>query len=179
MQMNIKQNISLTKIGFGGGCHWCTESVFKSLVGVQKVEQGWIASINENDTFSEAVIVHFDAAFIDLITLIEIHLNTHSSTSDHTLRTKYRSAIYTYSETQLNDAVKIISDFQNTFQNRLVTEVYPFKEFKPSPSQYQDYYLKNPKKPFCERYISPKLKLLEEQFPNQVKKNTAVSTNTA
>jgi peptide-methionine (S)-S-oxide reductase len=169
----------LEKIGFGGGCHWCTEGVFQSLKGVLKVEQGWIASINKNDSFSEAVIVHFDSALIDLRVLIEIHLNTHSSTSDHALRTKYRSAIYTFEETQLNAAVKIIDGFQREFNNQLITEVYPFHDFKPSPTQFQDYYLKHPKKPFCERYIIPKLKLIEKQFPNNIKKNPAVITNTA
>jgi peptide-methionine (S)-S-oxide reductase len=32
------------KIALGGGCHWCTEAVFQSLKGVQKVEQGYVAS---------------------------------------------------------------------------------------------------------------------------------------
>jgi peptide-methionine (S)-S-oxide reductase len=34
----------INRIGFGGGCHWCTEAVFQSLIGVEKVEQGFIAS---------------------------------------------------------------------------------------------------------------------------------------
>ena len=43
----------ISKIGFGGGCHWCTEAVFQSLKGVAKVEQGWIASFDEYNSFSE------------------------------------------------------------------------------------------------------------------------------
>ncbi|MBL4648343.1 MAG: peptide-methionine (S)-S-oxide reductase, partial [Aureispira sp.] len=114
----------ITKIGFGGGCHWCTESVFQSLIGVQKVDQGWIASVNENESFSEAVVVHFDSDLIDLEILIKIHLHTHSSTSSHPMRKKYRSAVYTFAETQFNSAVKIIASFQDAFENKLITKVH-------------------------------------------------------
>ncbi len=159
----------LSKIGFGGGCHWCTESVFQSLKGVEKVEQGWIASIIENSTFSEAVIVSFNERLIDLNTLIEVHLYTHSSTTVHSMREKYRSAVYTFSDSQSILANFILFNFQKDFNNELVTEVQPFKEFKPSPIEFQDYYAKNPKKPFCERYIEPKLKLIEKRFPGSFK----------
>ena len=81
----------LTKIAFGGGCHWCTEAVFQSLLGVSKVEQGFVASTGQHNSFSEAVIVHFNVEDITLKTLTEIHLNTHKRTSNHSMRTKYRS----------------------------------------------------------------------------------------
>ena len=159
----------IQKIGFGGGCHWCTESVFLSLKGVQKVEQGWIASINENSTFSEAVIVHFNPNEILLSSLVEIHLNTHSSTSKHTMRNKYRSAVYTFNENQLTIIEKIIDDFQVKYKNQLITQVHPYRDFKPSPTQFQNYYLKNPNKPFCKKYIIPKLELVKKQFPTNFK----------
>ena len=72
------------KIAFGGGCHWCTEAIFQSLRGVQKVEQGWISSTHPGaSTLSEAVIVHFETSLISLDTLIEVHLSTHNATSNH------------------------------------------------------------------------------------------------
>lgn len=88
----------MRKVGFGGGCHWCTEAVFQSLVGVIKVEQGFIAPLEVRNAFSEAVVVHFNQDEIGLKNLIEIHLRTHNSTSAHSMRDKYRSAIYAFDE---------------------------------------------------------------------------------
>jgi len=90
----------MAKIGFGGGCHWCTEAVFQALNGVQKVEQGFIRSDPPQDSFSEAVIVTFDSKILSLETLIEVHLRTHASTSSHKMRGKYRSAIYIFDNQQ-------------------------------------------------------------------------------
>jgi peptide-methionine (S)-S-oxide reductase len=67
------------KIGFGGGCHWCTESVFKHLKGLVKVRQGYISSVSPFNSFSEAIIVSYNPLEIKLYDLIEVHLNTHAS----------------------------------------------------------------------------------------------------
>ncbi|WP_432410929.1 peptide-methionine (S)-S-oxide reductase [Rasiella sp. SM2506] len=158
------------KIAFGGGCHWCTEAVFQSLKGVERVEQGYVASVGEARAFSEAVIVHFNANTILLSVLIEIHLYTHKSTVAHSMRQKYRSAIYTFSEAQKQTAMEILQQLQSQFIERLVTEVLPFQSFKASREEITNYYLKNPSKPFCERFIEPKLALLREEFSAFTKK---------
>jgi peptide-methionine (S)-S-oxide reductase len=154
----------IQKIAFGGGCHWCTEAVFQSLKGVVKVEQGFVASIGEYTAFSEAVIVHFNPLLIPLTVLVEIHLNTHKSTSNHSMRDKYRSAIYTINTLQHEDVKQLLKQFQITFNGALITQVLPFKSFKPSQAQFKDYYYSNPEKPFCKTFINPKLKLLLERF---------------
>jgi len=156
------------KIALGGGCHWCTEAVFQSLKGVEKVEQGFVKSTGSNDSFSEAVIVHFDAALIGLRDLIEIHLHTHKSTSDHAMRQKYRSAVYTISDGQGDEAQEIIQRLQPEFQEKLITEVLPFIAFKPSEDQFSNYYYQNPQRPFCRQYIQPKLKVLLKRFKDIV-----------
>ena len=153
-----------TKIALGGGCHWCTEAVFQALKGVTKVEQGYVASVEENTSFSEAVIIHFNEAVIGLSVLIEIHLHTHKSTSNHSMRDKYRSAIYYFSEVQKNEATDILNGLKNTFEEGIITEVLPFSEFKASREAIQNYYKKNPEKPFCKQFINPKLKLLVNKF---------------
>ena len=151
----------MQKIAFGGGCHWCTEAIFDSLKGVQKVEQGWINS-------SEAVIVHFDESQISMDILIEIHLFIHSSTSDHSLREKYRSAIYSFTDSQESEAQHILHVKQKLFEKPLITKVYPFEDFRLNEEKYLNYYKKNVDKPFCQTYIEPKLKILLEnkEVPN-------------
>jgi len=155
------------KIGFGGGCHWCTEAVFQSLKGVQKVDQGWISSNGENEDFSEAVIVHFDQEKIKLELLISIHLNTHSCTSTHQLRKKYRSAVYSFSSAQYEESIAILNNLQSQFSKPIITKVLHFVEFKGNKEVYQNYYLKNPENQFCRTYIHPKLKLLRDEFSEQ------------
>ncbi|WP_179348200.1 peptide-methionine (S)-S-oxide reductase [Winogradskyella pacifica] len=157
-----------TKIAFGGGCHWCTEAVFQSLKGVYNVEQGFIASTENNSSFSEAVILQFDSDIISLQVLIEIHLRTHKSTSAHSMRDKYRSAIYYFSEDQKAETETLLNAFQLEYRNQLITKAYPFSEFKASREAIQSYYQKNPKKPFCERFINPKLRLLLKDFSNYI-----------
>ncbi len=158
----------MDKLGLGGGCHWCTEAVFQSLRGVGKVEQGFIASTDPNATFSEAVIVHFDPTFITPLDLIAIHLLTHESTSEHAMRQKYRSAVYTFSEGQLQNTKEILIRLQSNFERMLITGALPFDRFRPSEAHFTDYYYKNPQKPFCQNYIQPKLQLLLKQFSNVV-----------
>ena len=156
------------RIGFGGGCHWCTEAVFQSLIGVEKVEQGFIASTEPYNTFSEAVIVHYNPEQIPLEVLIEIHLLTHKSTSNHSMRDKYRSAVYTFSDEQTDEVLSIIQQFQENQKEVIITQTLPFASFKASEEMFKNYYASNPEKPFCKTYIDPKIKLLVNQFSNHV-----------
>jgi peptide-methionine (S)-S-oxide reductase len=149
------------KIGLGGGCHWCTEAIFQSIKGVSNVEQGWISAKRPYATSqSEAVIVHFDTSIITLDTLIEIHLFTHNATSNHTFRQKYRSAVYVFTKQQEVKAQTILDHKQKLFKKSLVTKVYDFSAFILNDTQYLNYYKSNPKKPFCQVRIEPKLKML-------------------
>ncbi len=159
----------MQKIGFGGGCHWCTEAVFQFLNGVDSVEQGWISSRPPFDAFSEAVIAHFDPAEIDLAVLIEVHLRTHASQSEHSFRSKYRSAVYVFDDQQAAKAEAAFARLQCDFDAPIVTRILPFEEFKPSPPRFQNYFKQNPDRPFCKNYIDPKLALLRRRFGRYAK----------
>lgn len=158
----------IKKVGFGGGCHWCTEAVFQTIKGVTRVQQGYIASIEYAD-FSEGIIVHFDTSKVSLEQLIQIHIHTHQSTSNHSFRSKYRSAMYWYEEGQKYAFAKAIQILQPHFENPIITKALPFGAFKASRESIQDYFKKNPDAPFCKRYIYPKLEKLQKEYADWVK----------
>ena len=145
------------RIGLGGGCHWCTEAVFQALPGVERVEQGFIRSTAPDDAWSEAVIVWFDPELVSVYSLMKAHVKTHAATSEHAMREKYRSAAYVFDARQDTQAREALARLQPAFGNRLMTRVLPFAGFLASDERYRNYYAANPERPFCQRYIQPKL----------------------
>jgi len=156
------------RVGFGGGCHWCTEAVFQSLRGVATVDQGFIAAPPPDDGFSEAVIVAFDPEAVSLDVLIAAHLATHSSGSDHSMRGKYRSAVYVFDEGQGARAAEAIARLAAETETAFVTRVLTFDAFRASDPRFREYYRTGPERPFCRTYIDPKLATLRRRFAEHV-----------
>jgi peptide-methionine (S)-S-oxide reductase len=44
------------------------------------------------------------------------------------------------------------------------TLVVPFRSFRASEERYQNYYRNDPNRPFCRRYIDPKLDFIRQHF---------------
>lgn len=152
------------QIGFGGGCHWCTEAVFQQFAGVRDVAQGFIASHPPDDSFSEAVRLRFDPTEVPLRVLISAHLATHASASDHAMRGKYRSAIYTTSDAQTREARDLLRALAAETGLGVVTRVLPLVRFRASDARFHDYYASDPERPFCRTYIDPKIAKLRAGF---------------
>jgi peptide-methionine (S)-S-oxide reductase len=166
---------AIVKIGLGGGCHWCTEAVFQALAGVSNVEQGFIRSEPPEDNWSEAVIVTFDPVVLPMESLIEIHLRTHSSTSHHKMRGKYRSAVYVYDAGTGVKVGRILRNLQREFEDPLVTNVLSLAGFKSSDERFQNYYASDPDRPFCKTYIDPKLALLRKRYGGVLRDGAAAA----
>jgi len=170
--MTPKQRVTdkvFERIGFGGGCHWCTEAVFRSLRGVDSIQQGFIRSVPPNESDSEAVLLEFDPKIIPPKALLDIHLRTHASTSNHSFRRKYRSAVYVFDDNQAASIQQAMAELQAGFEVPLVTKVLPFSAFTASDERYHCYYEKQPMAEFCVRYIDPKLDLLKSQFAHHMR----------
>ncbi len=153
-------------LGFGGGCHWCTEAVFQNLRGVSSVAQGWIAADSPDDAFSEAVLVEFDDSAITPRELLEVHLDTHSSSSDHSMRGKYRSAVYISGAAEEVELTRALADISAKSGQQYITRILAFREFRASRAEIANYYVRGPERPFSRTYIEPKLAAVRERFPH-------------
>ena len=151
----------IKKLGFSGACHWCTEAIFQSVAGVIKTKQGWISSEEMPNQFSEGVLMEYDDKLITLDKLLEIHLMTHSSRSNHSMRHKYKSAAYVFNATDF-DKLKSILKRLNSSSEQYITQMLYFKSFKLNEEKYLDYYKRNQNAPFCQRYIAPKLEQVNQ-----------------
>lgn len=162
----MPERTKMEQIGFGGSCHWCTEAIFQSVLGVVDVRQGWISSTEEDSAPSEAVLVDFDPAVAPRHLLIEIHLATHASTSLHSFRSKYRSAIYVFTNHQAKEADESIARLQQENGVTFITRVLPFVSFTENRESLLNYYRTRPDAPFCSTHIIPKLAVVREKFPS-------------
>ncbi|SOB87693.1 peptide-methionine (S)-S-oxide reductase [Sphingomonas guangdongensis] len=156
--------MTVERIGLGGGCHWCTEGVFQALKGVDQVDQGFLSSTSPWDAWSEGVVAHFDPAAISLATLVEVHLRTHSGSGTYSPGGRYRSAVYIFDATQSTVAREVIAAVAAERDEAPRTLVLPLAGFQASEERYRNYYRTDPDRPFCRRYIDPKLDYLRRQF---------------
>ena len=155
------------QLGFSGSCYWCMEAVFQSLDGVISAEQGWMSAGSGKDRY-EAVLVEYDPLTIPVHVLVGAHLHTHHATSNHPLRRRYPSAIYTYTESQRLVVLEAIARHQEDFAEPLVTGVEEAMSFVSCEDDKQGYYFNHPERPFCEGQIAPKLHILLSRFGNYV-----------
>ncbi|MEM0321634.1 MAG: peptide-methionine (S)-S-oxide reductase MsrA, partial [Thermoprotei archaeon] len=107
--------------------------------------------------------------------LLEVFFAIHDPTTPnrqgYDVGTQYRSVIFYHNEAQRIMAAEYIQKLstQGVFRRPIVTQLEPFKAFYKAEDYHQEYYERNPHKPYCVIIISPKLSKLKEKFPQLLK----------
>ncbi|NYT43817.1 peptide-methionine (S)-S-oxide reductase MsrA [Alcaligenaceae bacterium] len=162
----------------GGGCFWCTESVFLSVRGVSEVTSGYSGGHVENPSYEqvcakntghiEVVRVMFDPAVIDYEAILEIFFGTHDPTTldrqGGDVGPQYASAIFCQSAEQRAVAEKVIANVEAELGQKVVTKVLDAERFWPAEQYHHDYYTRNPNQGYCQVVISPKLSKFRQRF---------------
>lgn len=175
----MKEEIAI----FAGGCFWCTEAVFQSLAGVQKVESGYIGGSVDNPSYrqvcggdtghAEAIRIHYDAAVIGYSDLADVFFATHNPTElnrqGNDVGTQYRSAIFPMNDDQKAEAVAAIARAQADHADQIVTTIEPLDTWWPAEDYHQRYWDgEGQNNPYCMAVIPPKLAKLRKKFAEKL-----------
>ena len=175
---------------FAGGCFWCTEAVFKDVIGVSSVESGYIGGTIANPTYrqvcsghtghAEAIRVRFDPASVSYPDLLDIFFATHDPTQlnrqGNDIGTQYRSAIFPHSPEQEAEAKAAIERASADWPAPIVTTIEPLGEWYPAEDYHQDYWAnEGQRNPYCIAVIPLKLQKLRKSFQARAKSAAATA----
>ncbi|ESZ85445.1 MAG: methionine sulfoxide reductase A [Blastomonas sp. CACIA14H2] len=167
-----------------GGCFWCTEAVFNDVIGVSKVESGYIGGTTENPTYkqvcsgntghAEAIRVTFDDEQLSYADLLDIFFATHDPTQlnrqGNDVGTQYRSAIFPLDAVQQVEAEAAMSRNQANWPSTIVTTIEEPTIWYPAEDYHQEYWQgEGQRNPYCLAVIPPKLQKLRKSFAARVK----------
>jgi peptide-methionine (S)-S-oxide reductase len=162
-----------------GGCFWCTEAVFKDVIGVTSVESGYIGGETENPTYkevcggrtghAEAIRVGFDPEQVSYADLLDIFFATHDPTQlnrqGNDVGTQYRSAIFPQNVMQEEQANQAIARAQGDQSKPIVTTIEQADNWYTAEGYHQDYWeTEGRSNPYCMAVIPPKLQKLRKSF---------------
>ena len=164
----------------GGGCFWCTQSVFSALRGVSRVTCGYSGGTTIAPTYeqvctgttghAEAVQIEFDPTIITFADLMQIFFQTHDPTTlnrqGNDIGTQYRSVIFCHSPAQQETALATIRELTQAaaFWQPIVTLVEPAAVFYPAEDYHQDYFDAHPTQAYCAAVIRPKIDKFRQKF---------------
>ena len=166
-----------------GGCFWCTEAVFKDVIGVESVESGYLGGHVANPTYrqvcggdtghAEAIRVGFDPDQLTYAQLLDIFFATHDPTQlnrqGNDVGTQYRSAIFPADKAQETEARAAIARAQADQSKPIVTTIEKpsgvAAEWFIAEGYHQDYWETSGRSnPYCMAVIPPKLQKLRKSF---------------
>lgn len=167
------------------GCFWCTEAVFNSMKGVEKVVSGYTGGQVENPTneqvstgktgHAECIQVEFENSEVSFKQILEVFFSTHNPTTlnqqGHDIGTQYRSAVFYHNNEQKETAEQTINELTNQeiFDSPIVTEIVEFKTFYPAEEYHQKYFENNPNQMYCQAVINPKISKFRQKFSQLLK----------
>jgi peptide-methionine (S)-S-oxide reductase len=169
----------------GGGCFWCTESVYKEVKGIVDVESGYCNGHVVNPSYedvctgqtghNEVVKLVYDPAVISTREILEIFFVIHDPTTlnqqGNDRGTQYRSGIYFSTVEQQDAANDIIREMSQDkiFGRPVVTEVLPLQNYWPAEDYHQDFFERNPYQGYCMAVAAPKMAKFRKTFARLAK----------
>jgi peptide-methionine (S)-S-oxide reductase len=147
---------------FALGCFWGAERLFWRTEGVFSTAVGYAGGKIPNPTYesvcsgetdhAEVVLVIYDPAKVSYSELLKIFWEGHNPTQGmqqgNDVGTQYRSAIYTRSDAQNEEAERSLAAYQSELtavgHGQITTKIAPLETFYYAEEYHQQYLAKNP-----------------------------------
>jgi len=147
---------------FGMGCFWGAERRFWRMPGVYTTSAGYAGGVTPNPTYeevcsgrtghAEVVQVVYDPDQVSYDELLRVFWETHDPTQGYRqgndVGTQYRSAIYTTTDSQLDQAKRSKDVYQSVLTEKgfgeITTEIEALGEYYFAEDYHQQYLGKNP-----------------------------------
>ncbi|MBM3794423.1 MAG: peptide-methionine (S)-S-oxide reductase MsrA [Acidobacteria bacterium] len=172
---------------FAGGCFWCTEAVFESVAGVEKVVSGYSGGkasdaqykvVSEGRTqHAEAIEITYDTSKVTFGQLLKVffaaaHDPTTLDRQGPDWGKQYRSAVFYNSDEQkkIVDAYVAQLGQAGVFKDKIVTQIVPLEKFYAAEGYHQDFVRNNPGHGYVMQNVPQKIKKLKTLTPELVKK---------
>jgi peptide-methionine (S)-S-oxide reductase len=172
-------------IVLGGGCFWCTESVYKEVRGVTDVESGYSNGQVPQPSYedvctgstgcNEVVKLTYDLSVISTREILEIFFVIHDPTTlnrqGNDAGTQYRSGIYFTTDEQRQTAQTLLDELERdqVFGRPVVTELLPLANYWPAEEYHQDFFERNPHQGYCMAVAAPKVAKFRKTFARLAK----------
>jgi peptide-methionine (S)-S-oxide reductase len=170
---------------FGGGCFWCTESIFLQLKGIVAVKPGYSGGITNHPTYetvskgdsghAEIIQIEYEPRMISYKTLLTVFFSTHDPTAldrqGHDQGSQYRSLILTKSYREKAEVAEKIAELNRLqiFDRPIVTKVETLKVFYEAEKYHHNYFNNHQTAPYCQIVIFPKINYLKKEFSHLLK----------
>jgi peptide-methionine (S)-S-oxide reductase len=165
-----------------GGCFWGMQGVFEHVRGVRSVLAGYSGGAANTAHYddvgtgttghAESVQITFDPDELSFGELLQIYFSVAHDPTELDRQgpdsgSQYRSDIFYADETQRRIAASYIAqlDRARSFGRPIATRVDPLKGFYAAEGYHQDFYLKNPDYPYIVSNDLPKIRRLQQRFP--------------
>jgi len=182
---NTNNNNKTEIATLANGCFWCTEAIFERVKGVKSIIPGYAGGTVKNPSYdqvctgetghAESIQIEFDPKVTSFEKILDIFWHTHDPTTlnrqGNDVGTQYRSAIFYHDKTQKEIAERSRNELEkeNVYNDSIVTEITPFKNFYVAEDYHKNYYEKHHDVPYCNFVIDPKVRKLLEKYGNDVK----------
>lgn len=148
----------MKKIVLAGGCFWGVEAYFKTIKGVSNTKVGYANGNVENPTyeqvckkdtgFAEVCFIEYDENVVTLDKILNAYWKVVDPTikdrQGHDVGNQYRTGIYYFDEADVETIEKSKEEEQKKYDQSIVTEVEPLRNFYDAEEYHQDYLDKNP-----------------------------------